>query len=376
MPLVSIIINNYNYGRFLRQAIESALGQTYADTEVIVVDDGSTDDSRDIIARANGRIIPVLKDNGGQASAFNAGFEASSGDVVIFLDADDLLLSAAAESAVWCVQEPGVVKAHWPMHQINGTGKKTGKLMPADPLIDGDYRDHVIQHGPVSLVQPPTSGNAWSQRFLSEIFPLDEHSDKHGADGYLRKLAPIFGCIRRIDEPQSCYRVHADNYGGGRGLMFKFRRALRRYPTYCRLLAEHLRRMNVEVDPEHWMQPGSEYAWLKDVVALHEELVGLIPEGAAFIVVGDDMLDRKFLHERVAIPFFEQEGTPRDDAHAISELERLRSEGADYIVFTFSAFWWLAHYPAFTEHVRSHFACMTDNPQIVVFDLQNSGRGQ
>ena len=59
--LASILINNCNYGRFLPHAIDSALGQTYRDIEVVVVDDGSTDDSRDIIARYGERIVPVLK---------------------------------------------------------------------------------------------------------------------------------------------------------------------------------------------------------------------------------------------------------------------------------------------------------------------------
>src|SRR5688572_29854944 len=90
-PLVSVIVNNYNYGRFLAQAIDSALSQDYPRLEVIVVDDGSTDDSREIIARYGSKISPVLKANGGQASAFNAGFNASRGDVVIFLDSDDQL---------------------------------------------------------------------------------------------------------------------------------------------------------------------------------------------------------------------------------------------------------------------------------------------
>ena len=85
----TIIINNYNYGRFLVAAIESALNQTYAGTEVVVVDDGSTDDSRQIIAGYGNRIRPVLKANGGQASTFNAGFAASTGDVICMLDSDD-----------------------------------------------------------------------------------------------------------------------------------------------------------------------------------------------------------------------------------------------------------------------------------------------
>lgn len=98
-PLVSILINNCNYGRFLRDAIDSALGQTYPNVEVIVVDDGSTDKSREIIATYGNRIIPVLKDNGGQASAFNAGFAASKGAWIHLLDSDDLFHARKVERA-------------------------------------------------------------------------------------------------------------------------------------------------------------------------------------------------------------------------------------------------------------------------------------
>ena len=88
-PLVSILINNYNYAEFLTQAIDSAIAQTYAPTEIIVVDDGSIDHSRQIIAGYGERIVPVLKQNAGQASAFNAGVARSRGDILCFLDSDD-----------------------------------------------------------------------------------------------------------------------------------------------------------------------------------------------------------------------------------------------------------------------------------------------
>src|SRR3954469_17707313 len=99
-PLVSIIIDNYNYGRFIGDAIDSALAQTYANKEVIVVDDGSTDNSREIINGYSGRIQSVFKNNGGQSSALNAGFAASHGDVVYFLDADDVLFPDAVENVI------------------------------------------------------------------------------------------------------------------------------------------------------------------------------------------------------------------------------------------------------------------------------------
>ena len=105
-PLVSIVIDNYNYGGFVAEAIDSALAQTYPRTEVIVVDDGSTDGSREIIAAYGDRVRPLLKDNGGQASAFNAGFGLSRGEVILFLDADDALLPTAVAEAVDCPEEP------------------------------------------------------------------------------------------------------------------------------------------------------------------------------------------------------------------------------------------------------------------------------
>ena len=71
---LSIIVNNYNYARFLSHAIDSALAVAHEDVEVIVVDDGSTDHSRSVIEKYGGKIRSIFKPNGGQASAFNAGY--------------------------------------------------------------------------------------------------------------------------------------------------------------------------------------------------------------------------------------------------------------------------------------------------------------
>ena len=95
VPLVSIVIPSYNYGRFLRQTIDSALNQTYPNTEVIVVDDGSTDDSREVLAGYGERITVHLQENRGEAVAYNTGFRLSRGAIVCFLDSDDALLPTA-----------------------------------------------------------------------------------------------------------------------------------------------------------------------------------------------------------------------------------------------------------------------------------------
>lgn len=99
----SIIIPNYNYGRFVGKAIESALAVEWPDVEVIVVDDGSTDNSRAIIESFGNSITAIFQPNGTQRVACNTGFAQSSGDAVIFLDSDDVLMPSVAleAAAAW-----------------------------------------------------------------------------------------------------------------------------------------------------------------------------------------------------------------------------------------------------------------------------------
>ena len=76
---------------------------------------------------------------------------------------------------------------------------------------------------------------------------------------------------------------------------------------------------------------------------------------------------------RHSIPFLEKDGRywglPSDDEHAISELERLRAEGAKYIAFAWSSFWWLDFYSQFSEYLRTHYVSVLENERLVVFKL-------
>lgn len=91
--LVSIIIPAYNQGRYLGEAIQSCLDQTYSDIEIIVVDDGSTDNTREVVKSFNNRKIQyIYKQNGGLSSARNVGIRASTGEFITFLDSDDAFL--------------------------------------------------------------------------------------------------------------------------------------------------------------------------------------------------------------------------------------------------------------------------------------------
>lgn len=213
--LVSIIINNYNYDRYLCAAIESALCQSYQPVEVIVVDDGSTDRSRHMIHSYGDQITAVLKDNGGQASALNTGFAHSHGDIVIFLDADDALLPHAARCAADAFHaQPRTAKVQYRMQVIDEDGKPTAVIKPPGhiPLQAGDLKEQEMLF-PFDLTWLPTSGNAFSRLALRNIFPIPEEAyGKVGADWYLAHLTPLFGPVTSLSEVCACYRVHARNH--------------------------------------------------------------------------------------------------------------------------------------------------------------------
>jgi len=214
LPLVSIIINNYNYGRFIQDAMESALNQTYPKIEVIVVDDGSTDNSREIISRyaSAGLVKAVLKENGGQASAMNAGFEVSSGDLVVFLDSDDVLKPEAIEAAVkaW---HPGVSKIQWRMERVDSNLYSLNIFYPplGAKLVSGDIKRIMCRW--FEYPTSPQSGNMYSREFLLKIMPIPETTWKTAADAPLYTLAPFFGCLVSLPDVLTLYRLHGTNAG-------------------------------------------------------------------------------------------------------------------------------------------------------------------
>jgi hypothetical protein len=212
--VVTVIVNNFNYAEFVGDAIESALAQRGAEVEVIVVDDGSTDDSRSVIHSYGDRVTTLLQENGGQASAFNAGFRASRGQIVIFLDADDTLLpDTAARVADVFARRPQTMKVHYRLEVVDRDGRLTGCFIPAAglQLPDGDVRKRVLR-SPDDIPYPPTSGNAFSAAALKRILPMPEREYRGlGADVYLLHLASLLGEIGRLEGIGGRYRVHGRN---------------------------------------------------------------------------------------------------------------------------------------------------------------------
>jgi glycosyltransferase involved in cell wall biosynthesis len=204
---VSIIINNFNYAEYIASCIESAVDQTYKNIEVIVCDDGSTDNSRAIIESYGSSVIAIFQPNGGQGSAFNAGYKKSSGDLVIFLDADDVLWASCVSEVVrhW---RSDLMKLHFNLAIIDGSGNSLG-LYSKPPLPRGDLRQQLIADGTVPSM--PTSGNVFPRAFLDQIMPMPEVGWERDADAYLFNLAALSGEVGAIDEPLGGYRSHGRN---------------------------------------------------------------------------------------------------------------------------------------------------------------------
>ena len=208
--LLSVVIPNYNYGAFVGAAISSALDLDWPLVEVIVVDDGSTDDSCDVIARYAERVILVQQENAGQAAACAAGFARARGEVVIFLDSDDLLDASVAHEigAVW---RPGVSKVQFQMKAIDAGGNDLGTVFPQyqrRPSAE-DIRRWVLRTS--AYPSPPGSGNAYSRDLLAQVFPLDGLS--RIADSYFLAAAPFLGDVVTVPKPLVSYRIHGRNDG-------------------------------------------------------------------------------------------------------------------------------------------------------------------
>jgi glycosyltransferase involved in cell wall biosynthesis len=372
-PLVSIIITNHNYGRFLKECIDSALDQTYPQIEVIVVDDGSTDYSPEVIALFGNRIVPILKENGGQNSAVNAGYARSRGEVVLFLDADDTLLPKAAELAVLHFEDPGVVQVHWPLWDIDQHGTRTGHVRPRHDLPQGDLRPLVMRDGPDSYVTSPTTGNAWARSFLQDVLPIPPMADPTWADAYLFGLSPLFGAVKRLEEPHGCYRLHGKNYYATMPLEQRLAVDLLRYEHRCDVVAKHCRSMGLDVNPESWKK----HSWLHRLDQAIRDIEASIPAGCPFVLADEDeWATEGLVAGRPCLPFPERDGQywgrPASDEDALWELDRQRQAGANYIVFGWPAFWWLDHYRRLGQRLRTGYRTLLDNDQVVAFDLRES----
>src|SRR5262249_23567468 len=189
--------------------------------------------------------------------------------------------------------------------------------------------------------------NAWARSFLERVLPIPEWEFRTSPDLYLCGLAPLFGTIRKIPEPQGCWRTHSQNHSGRQAFEGRLRAGLRREEHCFDALSRCCRTLGLTPDPGPWRANG----WWHQIAGGLRGITAIVPQGDAFILVDQDSWGcGPVLAGRRRIPFLEREGgdwgEPEDDATAIGELERLRAAGGNFMVFVYAPRWGVGNYPA------------------------------
>lgn len=209
----SVVLANYNGADFLKEAIEGAVNQSRLPEEIVLVDDGSTDNSAEIIGDFASRhpklVRPVfLDENRGQAAGFNVAMEHVTGDLVAFLDSDDFWFPNKIENVAQAF-EAGLDCAFYE-HNLNML--REGEILDdlfRPSLRLGDIFGYCQQSRRIPLFVP-TSGLVFRRSILEKIMPIPD-AFRTCADGFFTRTAMCHGPVRGTLDSYGAYRVHPSN---------------------------------------------------------------------------------------------------------------------------------------------------------------------
>lgn len=212
-PRISVLIDTYNHEHFIEEAIVSVLEQDFpaAETEILVVDDGSTDRTPEIVRRFQPRVRLLRKPNGGQASAFNFGTSVTTGEIVAFLDGDDWWAKAKLTAVVKAFERnPSVAAVGHGFYEVIGTGAPREMLIPGKTCIVGLSGIDAARLAEMSRGLLGTSRLAVRRKILDRIGPIPNEL-VFCADAPIMTLALALGGAIVLDEPLCYYRQHSRN---------------------------------------------------------------------------------------------------------------------------------------------------------------------
>jgi glycosyltransferase involved in cell wall biosynthesis len=217
--LVSVLINNYNYAPFLQYCLDSVFNQTYKHIEVIVYDDGSSDNSLEVLERNADKIKIIAKPNGGKYPSFNQAngiyqaFLQSKGDIICLLDSDDAFVSTKVETVVKAfIKEPQLVMVQHNMLKIDAENIPTGEIVKKNLIIDKHPLKGIYFTKRMDPFFMQTSALCFSRSFLEKMLPIPEDQfELIWADVRLTRAAVFTQRIKTLDVLLTEYRVHSSN---------------------------------------------------------------------------------------------------------------------------------------------------------------------
>jgi glycosyltransferase involved in cell wall biosynthesis len=213
IPRVGVLIDTYNHERFIVRAITSVLEQDMPmdDVEILVVDDGSTDRTAEIVRRFEPRVGLIRKPNGGQASAFNFGFARAHGEIFATLDGDDWWAKEKLRRMLETLEaNPAVGLVGHGFYEEYSDGRPNGLILPGRP-----YRLDLASRQNAELFRHlaaffGTSRMTIRKSVLDRILPVPEKLTIE-ADEYIFTLASAIGPAMILNEPLCYYGIHSGN---------------------------------------------------------------------------------------------------------------------------------------------------------------------
>jgi glycosyltransferase involved in cell wall biosynthesis len=213
-PLVSVLISCYNYGRYVGRAIESVLNQTYQSLEVVVCDDGSTDESADVIQRyveKDPRVKAVRQANAGHPAAYGAAYRASRGDILCILDADDTFAPHKVEALVRCFRRDSRIGyVIHPLIMIDGEDRHIQPLTLLDSFEEGFIADRIVRRGG-RWRSMTASGISFRRELAPSVYPIP---DGIYADVLFNTVLPLMTHVAVVRDYLGFYRLHGGNMTG------------------------------------------------------------------------------------------------------------------------------------------------------------------
>jgi glycosyltransferase involved in cell wall biosynthesis len=420
-PKLSIGLPVYNGEDFLEEAIESILSQTYNDFELIISDNASADRTEEICldyAAKDDRVRYIRqRQNLGAARNFNLVFELSSGKYFKWAAHDDICKENFLSRCIDVLdREPSACLAYTRALIIDGKGKLIKECSPGENLCSeiihlrfreaisdwkfpvplfGVIRSNILSMtnlfpGYTGCDRPLLAELSLYGRFyeVPEFFFLERSHPNHGGRFYKDpdQSATWWGLPLNKKTVYTDWKLLSGFITAINRVPLSWHERARCYTEVLYWIKRHKLDLFQETIKSIQVMPVlGQFLNLSNKLYLTsrfnpmykviKDIDSVIPAEDEYILVDQCFFRTEYFPAKKHIPFLERDGQywglPDDDETAIRELERIRLNGVNFIVFTWPAYWWLDHYKEFNNYLATRFRCVVKNDHTIIFDLRH-----